>query len=82
MCQYLRIVRIRRELDANLLNEPIAGRGHPPHLADPVSNAMDRWFGGGGVRTRQNGNYIFLAEAGLEPLREVAPDEVRIGITI
>ena len=43
---------------------------------------MDRWFGGGGVRTRQNGNYIFLAEAGLEPLREVAPDEVRIGITM
>ncbi len=42
---------------------------------DGISNAMDRWYGPRGLRVEapENAAYIFTGEAGLQPLKEIAP---------
>jgi nicotinamidase-related amidase len=54
---------------------PIMWSSWSRQFDDGISNAMDRWYGQRGLRAEgpQNACYVFQGEAGLEPLKEIAP---------
>ena len=52
---------------------PVVWSAWARQFDDGISNAMDRWYGARGVATKENALYVFEGEAGLEPLREIAP---------
>lgn len=54
---------------------PIMWSSWSRQFDDGISNAMDRWYGPRGLRKEspENAIYIFQGEAGLEPLKEIAP---------
>eukprot|EP00282_Hemiselmis_andersenii_P000686 CAMPEP_0114111454 /NCGR_PEP_ID=MMETSP0043_2-20121206/1863_1 /TAXON_ID=464988 /ORGANISM="Hemiselmis andersenii, Strain CCMP644" /LENGTH=308 /DNA_ID=CAMNT_0001203489 /DNA_START=13 /DNA_END=936 /DNA_ORIENTATION=+ len=54
---------------------PIVWTSWSRQFDDGIYNAMDRWYGPRGWRTNnlENACYIFEGEAGLQPLKEIAP---------
>lgn len=54
---------------------PIVWSSWSRQFDDGISNAMDRWYGLRGLRESEpeNAVYVFEGEAGLQPLKEVAP---------
>ena len=62
---------------------PIVWSSWSRQFDDGISNAMDRWYGLRGLRASEpeNAVYIFEGEAGLQPLKELAPtaQEVKDG---
>lgn len=64
------LVAAFREKDA-----PVVWSSWSRQFDDGISNAMDRWYGPRGLRADapENAVYVFEGEAGLEPLREIAP---------
>ena len=62
---------------------PIMWSAWSRHYKDGISNAMDRWYGPDGLRVHEpeNACYIFDGDAGMRPLKEIAPtaDELAAG---
>lgn len=60
---------------------PIMWSSWSRQFDDGISNAMDRWYGKRGLRADapENAVYIFEGEAGLTPLKEIAPTKEEVG---
>ena len=72
-----KLVAVFREKKAKEEGICIAWSSWSRQFDDGISNAMDRWYGPRGLRADnpENAAYIFTGEAGLQPLKEIAPTD-------